>query len=245
LAETVAGAEIDSDVEPLALSPPFPIPFLASFQSKALTPAAEHAQPEYRLTNIPEEILLKHDGRFCGWIKLLLSKDKSSDWTPALLIFRAERHKVAHKKVVQMLPLSESSRPDSFEDGGRVEAMLMAYLGPNYDSSTISSPTSPISSSTSPTTPMELTEPELEEQRTTDIEMTHSLLALPTFAPELALEQIRSKKVDRTVTNKFSDLRMSGQRKYDAIPAHRLGVRTEGQKLRDQLVGKGGLYIKR
>lgn len=245
LAETVAGAEIDSEVEPLAPSPPFPIRFLANLQSKTTAPATEYVQVEYNLTSVPEEILLQHDGRFCSLIKLPSRKDKSGDWIPALLIFRVERHKVTHKKVVQLLPLSESSGPDSVKDGIRVEAILMAYLGPNYDSSAISSPTSPTPSSTSPTTPMELTAPELEEQRTTDIEMTLSLLALPTFAPELALEQIQSKKSDRTLTNKFSDLRMSGQRKYDAIPAHCLGVRTEGQKLRDQLVGKGGLYIKR
>lgn len=250
LAGTAAGPEVDNELKPLTPSSPFPIRFLANLQSKAIVLTPENTQVEHNLTSVPEEILLKHDGRFCCWIKLSFGKEKISEWLPTLLIFRLERHKVTHKKVVHLVPLStDTSEPstetDVLKDGSGTEVILMAYLGPNYDASTISSPVSPVSSSSSPTTPMELTEPELEDQRATDIEMTLAILALPTFAPELALEQIQSGKSGRTFTDKFSDLRMSGLRKYDAIPAHRVGVRTVGQKLRDQLVGKGGLYVKR
>lgn len=254
LGNTVAGAEIESELENITPEAPFPIRFTAILKAKQTGSGDANVGAEYSVTGVSEDLLLKHEGRFSGWLQPSGSKEKTGGWLPALLVFHRERHKVTHRKIVDLLPLvvdSEDSviKLEALKDGSKAEILLMAYLGPNGDESILSSPTSSVNSPTSPKTPatpqVELTAVELEEQRGTDIVTTLSLLALPAFAHEHATEQIQSRKSDRKLTEKFSDIRMSGQKRYDAIPAHRLGVRTEGQKLRDQLVGKGGLYIKR
>jgi len=244
-ADTTAAAELEN----LTPKPPFPIDFKATLQSKATQIINGENQVDYCLTGVPDITLHRHIGRFCGWIKFTNEKLKQNEWYPVLVNFRLERHKVSHVKAVKLIPLGEESldsmiQTGNVKDGSKVEVLLLAFLSSNASDSAVSSPLSPTTSKGLPSPTLSDTTTETEDQDA-DIEIAQSLLVLPTFAPDPLMQQLQATKSEKKLAEKLSDMRMAGQRKYDSIPAHRLGIRTNGQKIRDQLVGKGGLYVVR
>ena len=88
--------------------------------------------------------------------------------------------------------------------------------------------------------------------------LTHYLLSQPTFDPHSALTTIQSRSVtslslssSRSLTDRYVQLRENVQEQVDRVPAHWVGVRTEGGLRRDrELVdaggmGRGGFFVRR
>jgi len=217
--------------------PPFPIHFASKFAAEMATSDGISDYVSYQLLTVPDDVMVRHDGRFASWVKPQLEKSISSDWLPAIVSFCSERHKVSQRKAVTLTcfeKLTDSDLPSNT----KAEILLMAFLRHNNSTSTSEAP-KPLANDTG------AVNTEDGDQIVTDITITEAILSLPSFDPETSLEALQSAKVERNFTENMADLRMSGQRIFDRIPAHRLGVRTEGGKLRDAMVGRGGICVRR
>ena len=78
-----------------------------------------------------------------------------------------------------------------------------------------------------------------------NVATTQASLSRPAWQADFILERVRSEKSNRSLTERYVDVRQDIQGKLDKVPSHNLGIRTDGMGIRDRLVGKGGICIKR
>jgi hypothetical protein len=90
--------------------------------------------------------------------------------------------------------------------------------------------------------------PDLESQQKQfqdDISIVERSLNRVAWQPDAVLERIKSASSGRSFTERVADARQTGQKQLDRVPVHRLGVRTNSMGLKDQLIGNGGICIRR
>ena len=192
-----------------------------------------------KLTDVSDDTMLRLSGAYMGWA--LISKASTTAkiegaeemyrvWHQAVVVADVARE--AKVKVVQqkqlVVHIMHGSEIPTFV-GAKVQVMIMGFLHPldaaSPDVSKIT--TNPLS------------------QMLFDIETTSRSLSRTNWAPEALLERIKSDFSSRSLTERLADARHSGQQQVDKIPIHKLGVCMNSMGLRDELIGTGGICVKR
>jgi len=215
---------------------PFPVRFhgrvvAGTGRSKALL-----NMPTANLANVPEDILLKYKGVFFGWAAVSSPKqqeageDISDAWYEAVITIapQADARKTVLEKNMVRVYLVHDFGSSQFS-GAKLSVMLMGFLrpadhvdlGPDEDTDS------------------------LLFDFYKDVAVTTASLARPAWKADVTLANIKSAQSSRSLTERYVDLRQSGQKQLDRVPLHKLGVRTESDILKDRLVGNGGIWIPR
>lgn len=218
---------------------PFPIKFSGMVTRGSGKTYQRLGVPTANLINVPEDTLFRLSGTYIGWAtvsKTKLSKSSSmpedayDTWYQALITVSPIRDQKA--SVVEMKGIAVYLMHD-FGDAvlydARLNVMLMALL---HLSSLVASDNSEAL--------------ETEQMRlAADIAIARASLDRPAWSPESTLEHIKSNSSSRSFMERITDARSLGQRQVDKVPLHRLGIRMEGMGVKDRLIGKGGICVKR
>ena len=182
------------------------------------------------------DILLRHSGIYFGYVSVTLpAKSKASleldeDWHEAIVTFTSRtdtRARVVQHKVVQVHIIEEMD--STMLDNLKLNIMMMGFLRPVPE----------------PVLGQNL---DIETERDlwyNDIATTQASLSRSAWQADAILERVRSEKSNRSLTERYVDARQDVQGKFDKVPSHKLGIRTDGMGMRDRLVGKGGICIRR
>ncbi|PQE31690.1 and NB-ARC domain protein [Rutstroemia sp. NJR-2017a WRK4] len=78
-----------------------------------------------------------------------------------------------------------------------------------------------------------------------DIMFAQNILSEPTFAPDVEVgDQSRRGMLERASTS-YAATRLAAQRQLDKVPLHRMGLRMDVDRVRDQAIGVNGFYVRR
>jgi hypothetical protein len=218
---------------------PYPIRFSGKAAGTSLKERnGETTVPTAKLVDVPQDTLMRLSGVYFGWASIARAKttpepsvrdENFEKWLPAVVIVTPERSQTAtvvERKAVHVHIVHD--RGKVVFTNAKVNLMIMGFIRP-------------ISVSLK-------SEPDLgnqEERSQEDIALTNRVLREAAWQPETVLERIKSASSGRSFTERVADARQSGQRQLDKVPVHRLGVRTDSMGLKDQLIGNGGICIKR
>lgn len=195
--------------------------------------------PTADVSNVSDEALLRLSGVYIAWTTIsktkiskskLMPEEAYGRWYQALVTVAPIRDRTA--KVVEQKHVSVHLMQD-FKDATfydtRLNVLLVAFLH-----------------SATPRTTQPSTNLEIEQaQLAADIATTQASLDRPAWTPDVILEHARSHSSNRSLTDKMVDVRVLGQKQIDKVPLHRLGVKTDSMGLKDQLIGTGGICVKR
>ena len=187
------------------------------------------------VSDVPQDTLLRFNGTYMGWTSV--SKLKSSEreitaddvfdkWHQAVITVYPQKMKevkVVEQKEVFAHVLSELEETQLSET--KMSLMFMAFLHPG----------------TAGTDGNEAQ----DIQMAIDIETVSMSLSRAAWTPDTVLERIKTASSNRSISEKIADARHSGQKQLDKVPIHKLGVRPDSMKLRDHLIGIGGICIRR
>lgn len=236
-----------SSTQPLVLGhetgpePPYPVQFHGVVSLDANSEADNRTCPVAITTATlrslsDSDILLRHSGIYFGYASVTLpakskgSLDLDEDWHEAIITFTSRtdtRARVVQHKVVQVHIIEEMD--STMLDALRLNVMMMCFLRPAPD----------------PASQHKLDIEITQELWYNDIATTQASLSRPAWQADVILERVRSEKSNRSLTERYVDVRQDVQGKLDKVPSHKLGIRTDGMSMRDRLVGKGGICIKR
>jgi hypothetical protein len=211
---------------------PFPIRFASKVIPGTGKSRATFGIPTANLNSIPEEIFHRFSGTYMGWAsiapneKLEMPSDVLSCW---------------HQAIITIAPVSDARATVVPEKTGHV--YLLAEFGDlSFISATISLIImGPLRSHQS--------EPLDIESRlfaiTEDIRTTQLSLDRPAWSADNTLTRIQTDKSNRSMKEKLVDVKNAGFKQVDRLQLHKAGIRTKGMGVRDRLVGRGGVCVKR
>lgn len=208
--------------------PPYPIPFTCT--SEPVPPIESSSLPTTTLTGVPDYITHQLHGHYFAWVRSIPQKSQdveAEDWQQALFsalppsstqIARAN-FVAANKRTltVRLVDPYSSPLPQS-----RISVLVLGFLRP---------PTQ-----LPPSTQAASDEAILLEEAN-DIAFAQGVLDHPAFSPE-AVEQGKEKP---GMKKKYADMRTQ----IDRVPLHKLGVRTDSDKMKERGIVVGGFYILR
>ena len=243
-----ANAENDSSLpHPLVLGhetgpeAPYPVQFQGVVGLDANSEASDRTCPvpiaTATLRSLSDsDILLRHSGIYFGYVSVTLpAKNKASldldeDWHEAIVTFTSRtdtQARVIQNKVVTVYIIEEMD--NTMLDNLKLDIMMMGFLRPVPE---------PVLGQNS----------DIGTERESwykDIATTQASLSRSAWQADAILERVRSEKSNRSLTERYVDARQDVQGKLDKVPSHKLGIRTDGMGMRDRLVGKGGICIRR
>jgi hypothetical protein len=237
--DTVAGAATEpvEAIEDEGPRQPFPIRF-PGLVTQGLSEKTRHmpGMAAVNLRNVPEDVLLRlSTGVYIGWGSLSKTKvsktstlpDQAYDtWMKVVMEAKSLKDKqarVVEAKRISVLLLHDFEGANIFDS--RLNVMLLTCL-------------TPISGS--------VQDIKHDPDRTSrDIAKAQAVLNRPAWQVESVLEQEKVLTKQRSLTDRAADAWQAGQKQIDRVPLHRLGVRTNSMGLRDQLIGNGGICVKR
>lgn len=187
--------------------------------------------PTANLDNLPADQLAPLAlGVYFGWAFVVASEKAQQllheDWRRTIITIThtSSKSQVAHRKVARAYLVHDFPTSTSFI-GSKLKLVVMGYLRP-------------LNLATS-------TETALFEA-TNDLYVADASLSRPAWHHEEVFQRIRTNESARSMTDRMVDLRISGQRRADTIPFHKLGYRSDSFGLHDRGVyGNGGLFVKR
>ncbi|KZF21459.1 hypothetical protein L228DRAFT_153752 [Xylona heveae TC161] len=189
--------------------------------------AAELGFPTANLGIRPESLYIRLSGVYFGWglIKSRDKKDFLEGWKQAIISVAQCPYNgpdVVPRQVIKVHLIDDFQGHQFFD--AKLSLIIMGFLRPfiSYDR----------------------IEAFLHETHR-DIAITHRSLERPAWTPEATINQINHSQSSRSATDRYVDFRQNSQKLMDAVPLHKAGVRTGGASYKDQMVGRGGLYILR
>ncbi|KAL9115714.1 MAG: hypothetical protein Q9227_000082 [Pyrenula ochraceoflavens] len=208
-------------------SEPFPIRFESKIVKGTGRSTFDLGMPTANLRSAPHELKARLSGLYFGWASFPSAEFEdlpSGQWREAIIsagLCPYSDPKIAPKEIIKVHLLHD------FEDqslvGARLAVVVMSFLRPNL----------PLNSDS------------LVFEMARDISITQASLARENWLAEAGLEQIKRIKSSRSMSERYVDARQAGQKQFDRVPLHKLGVRTPGAAWKDRLISKGGLYVKR
>ena len=78
-----------------------------------------------------------------------------------------------------------------------------------------------------------------------DIDLAVLSLGRDNWKPQTGVQKMESARSKRSFADIALEARSQLQRGIDNVPLHKFGVRTEGARLKDEVRGVGGVYIRR
>jgi hypothetical protein len=234
--QATAAAEIDEteDSREVFLSregpqPPYPIRFSGKIAPDAAEDGQANKVPSAKLIDVPKDMLLRLFGVYFGWISLSKTKATAENstlntylekWLQVIIVVSVQSGQnisVVEKKSAHIHII------DGLEDlmryDVRASLMVMGYIRSSDN--------------------------DLSSHFQRNIALVQEILCKEGWQPEVVLQKIKSASSTRSFTERIADARQSGQKQLDRLPVHRLGLRTDSMGLRDQLIGNGGICIKR
>ena len=219
--------------------PPYPIRFSGRAASGSWRERnGETAVPTAKFVDVPQDALLRLSGVYFGWASLSRTKTTTESaiaqedlekWLPAVVIVRPEKDRTAavvERKAAYVHIIHDFGNAELINL--KVSLMIMGFIRP-----------------TSASLKSDLGYSSQKGQLEEDIAVTTRVLGGVAWQPETVLERIKSASSSRSFTERVADARKTSQKQLDKVPVHRLGVRTDSMGLKDQLIGNGGICIKR
>ena len=215
---------------------PFPIRFHGKVVPGTGWSTQTFGIPTANLANVPEDVLLRHEGIYCGWVSIstddkLLRESLPDEWLPAVVSFlptTTQSMKVIQRKEVKIHLLHEFNNASLLNS--KFSIILMGYLRP---------------SRTPDTSDSSAYREAVLHYMYEDIAITQASLSRVEWSAEATLERIKVMNSNKSLSDRYVDVRTSGQRQIDRVPVHLAGVRTHGARLKDGLVGTGGICVPR
>ncbi|KAK8008400.1 hypothetical protein PG991_010951 [Apiospora marii] len=187
--------------------------------------------PTANLTGVSTDLLLRLSGIYIGWASVqpgVGHAGVSYDWHEAIIMigpcpYAAPRVVSSNVATVHMIHDFGSS---TFYDSS-LKVIIMAYLRPVPAQNRTRSPT------------------ELQSSISRDVDIALASLSRENWDPHSTMSTLRTAKSERNMADKYVETRAQLQKRVDSVPLHWAGVRSAGAEARDQVHGKGGLYIRR
>lgn len=214
---------------------PFPIQFAGKVVQGSGRSRRELGVPTANLASVSEGITLRPSGVYVAWAKIqapkklkenMASKELYDIWHPALVTVASPKDvhqtSVFEKRSVSAYLINDFGNDTTFFNC-KLSVMIMGFMR----------------SSNHTTFENQIL------QLAQDITVAQASLERPAWQAEILLERIKTESSTRSFTEKIADAREAGQKQVDKVPVHWLGVRTDSMGLKDQLIGNGGICVKR
>lgn len=212
---------------------PFPIKLQGQVTPGTGQGQAVLGYPTANLTGVSSDLLLRLKGVYIGWASIQPRDGLtgvSLDWHQAIITIGPSSHGPpsivsSNEAAVYMMHDFGSS---TFV-GATLKVIIMAYIRP------------------APAPGQRQRQPLAEAQAavSNDIDIAFSSLSRENWTPHTTLRTLREAKSARGLSDRYVEARSQLQKHADSMPLHRAGIRTADAELRDQALGRGGLYIKR
>jgi hypothetical protein len=185
---------------------------------------------------VDSDITLRYSGVYFGWSSVSLPKQYQDmalldeDWHESLIYIAplpTSSASVIQKKTIKVHILTDFDGVKCFD--AKLSVMMMGFLRP------IDTSTHGVSED------LEIAQAHFLQDSTCAV----ASLARPDWVADATLARVKSAASERTMGERYVDARAGVQKSVDKVPMHRLGVRTEGAEMRDRLVGRGGVWVKR
>ena len=206
---------------------PFPIRLDSKIIQGTGRSTLDLGMPTANLRSSPLDFQARLSGVYFGWASFPetdLEELSAGEWQEAIIsvgLCPYANPKVAPKEIIKVHILHDFGAHTLL--GTNISVLVMSFLRPTI---------LPASDS-------------LVLETARDLSITRASLARETWQPSAGLEQIEKRKSGRGVAEKCVDARMAGQRQFERVPLHKLGIRTPGAAWKDRLVSRGGMYVKR
>ena len=215
---------------------PYPICFIARSEIE-IKEGDYFSMPTMTLSGIAEHISHQLRGHYFAWVRRRLDKGAprldTDIWSQTVIsslpMHPSNLHKAtiveASKRIFKIHFISDCFESQVY-DMKNLEIKVMGFVRPDAH---------PVSSN------------EIEEELVAslnDIIFAQSILDQPVFAPEIEGEGQGRGLLERATTG-YADVRLRAQREMDRVPLHRMGLRMEVDRLRDEGVGLNGFYVVR
>ncbi|KAK6606070.1 riboflavin kinase (NB-ARC domain protein) [Botrytis cinerea] len=215
---------------------PYPICFIARSEIE-IKEGDYFSMPTMTLSGIAEHISHQLRGHYFAWVRRRLDKGAprldTDIWSQTVIsslpMHPSNLHKAtiveASKRIFKIHFISDCFESQVY-DMKNLEIKVMGFIRPDAH---------PVSSN------------EIEEELVAslnDIIFAQSILDQPVFAPEIEGEGQGRGLLERATTG-YADVRLRAQREMDRVPLHRMGLRMEVDRLRDEGVGLNGFYVVR
>ena len=215
---------------------PYPLRFHGKVAEGTGKSTASLGIPTADLVNVDSDISLRYSGVYFGWAAVGLPRKMQEellvddDWHEAIIYIiprQDVKAGIVQEKTIKVHVLQDFDDAKFFN--ARLSVMMMGFLRP-VDTSQHGK------------------EEELEILHANflgDSACTTASLARPDWAADATLARIKSDASDRSLTQRYVDMRSSTKGSIDKVPMHKLGVRTHGHSMRDRFIGNGGVWITR
>ncbi|KAF2162050.1 hypothetical protein M409DRAFT_58507 [Zasmidium cellare ATCC 36951] len=212
---------------------PFPIRLTGKVIPGTGRSRSEFGMPTANISDVAEDTILRLSGVYVAWAmvsppKKLKEHSPSNGlydvWHPAIVTaapLRKTHTSVVEKKSISAYLINDFDNTTFFDS--KVHLMVMGFMHPVLPSST----------------------EEQALQIAQDVAIAQASLERPAWQAETLLFRIETESSSRSFTERVADVREAGQKQVDKVPVHWLGVRTDSMGLKDQLIGNGGICVRR
>lgn len=223
---------------------PFPIALSGTVVRGTGKGLATTGFPTANLSGVPNDLMLRLGGIYIGWAAvqpIVGLEGVSWDWHEAIITVGPPPHtaSVAPKNITTVHIIhdfgtgsssgSSGSEPTTFFNAS-LNVMIMAFMRPV-----------PQVERSLPAPPRE----ELVVAIAKDIDLAVLSLGRDNWKPQTGVQKMESARSKRSFADIALEARSQLQRGIDNVPLHKFGVRTEGARLKDEVRGVGGVYIRR
>jgi hypothetical protein len=216
---------------------PFPIRMASKLVPGTGRSTAELGIPTMNLAIPPQDIDYHLLGVYFGWAsisaKTSLQPGMLDTWHQAIITIAPCPYtapSITPKKVVKAHILHDFQGIQLQQLNAKISLLILGFLHP------------------APSTK----EPDRDwivNEIANDIAVTRASLSpeREAWSAEACINQLKLTKSNRSMTERYVDLRQSGQRQVDRVPLHKAGIRAPGAVQRDKMVvhGNGGVYVLR
>lgn len=216
--------------------PPFPLRFHGKVVPGNGWSRAALGMPTANLSGVPQEVLLRNEGVYFGWVSITtndknLREELPDYWLEAVISFiprqDAKLKVVLHKevRVYVIYDFQDLSLIDC-----HISIMLMGFLRQSKK--------------------LDIADGSVDREAVMldiyrDTTITQASLGRPAWSAEATLDRIKSGKSNRSLSDRYVEVRTGGQKQLDRVPLHWAGVRSNHARLQDHLFGTGGVCVLR
>ncbi|OTB01350.1 hypothetical protein M426DRAFT_323500 [Hypoxylon sp. CI-4A] len=210
---------------------PYPIRFSGRVVEGTGRSRIETGVPTANLSGVPNDLMLRPHGVYIGWAAIEPTKGVegvSYDWHEAIIIVGPSPYappRIVAKSVVAIHMIYDFGEAGFFN--ANLKVVAMAYLRP------LQKPGN------------SLPQAALAATIQRDIDIAVASLNRENWQCDMTLRRVKTEMSTRSVEERYVDARSQWQRRVDSVPLHLAGVRTASAEVKDQVHGRGGLYIRR
>ncbi|KAI0526409.1 hypothetical protein F5B22DRAFT_585653 [Xylaria bambusicola] len=206
---------------------PFPIQFEGNIVPGT---GQTRAAPTANLSNVPEELLLRLGGIYIGWASIEKSKainESLHSWHEAIITIGPSPYaspKVIPRKMATVHIVYDFGHGTTFFNTKLKVIVMVPLRGiPKHSQSPA----------------------EILAAVSRDKEIALASLSRVMWQPGASLDILSAEKAQKTITNRYIEMRSQIQRHVDSVPVHRVGIRTNRAEAKDEAYRTGGFYIRR